>query len=612
MSNYRFKAKSLNPLKKSRFLSNFGVFDIETSSWLDNTVGVDPEIVNSYHNKFIDPFLLVYYNGSDFYVYKYENCVKDFLKDFLTHKNRGKIVFSHNGGKFDTLAVYQVFVGDPFFYERFDCQPLLQGSRIMSFKVWDSSGHVWDFRDSFSLLPKSLDSLCHSFKPDHVKLERPQVDFSCDPKTWVNYCKYDCLSLYEILLKFDNVIRDIGGCIGYTIASTSLRTFRKRFLKTDLETYYEYNDFFKRGYYGGRTEVFRMIANEIDSPFYVYDVNSMYPFIMRSYDYPVSRPMKINPYDVDEFKGQCGVAHVEVNAPPDLYFPVLPYHREDKKLVFPLGSWEGVYEFNMLNKAVKMGYDVKTKYAWVFDTQPLFKGYVDYFYRLKNNSEEAEREIYKFLLNTLYGKFAEKSERSEIITNPDVNLTGLLPFDTVFGYAIKKNKSFSPYHLPMISIMVTSLAQLRLYEYFEKIINRGGKIFYCDTDSIVTDIRIDTDDRLGGLKLENTFKRGIFLAPKTYYLELFDTIEGNDKKIRIKGFTNNVKNKINKWEVWHKALTKQDFTPFYEQKIRPASLNEIRIRHLNGFVTLLDEKTIKNVYDKRQILEDFNTIPLIV
>lgn len=563
-------------------------------------------------NPFIDPFLLVFYDGSDFFVYKNEDCVKDFLKKFLKFKYRGRVVFSHNGGKFDVLSIYQTFVSDPYFYDRFSYQPLLQGSRIMSFKIKDDNGHLWEFRDSFSLLPRSLNKLCQSFKPDHVKLERPLYEFGVDPETWIRYCKNDCLSLYDILVKFNNVIRDVGGCVGYTIASTSLKTFRRRFLKSELNTYFCFNEFFKRGYYGGRTEVFCMLAEETDNPFYVYDVNSMYPYVMKNFVYPVSKPIRVNVLDVDELKGKCGIAVAKIVTPPDLYLPVLPFHREDGKLIFPLGSWEGLYEFSLLEKAVKLGYDVKVKYAWEFDTAPLFKGFVDYFYDLKNKSEGAEREIYKLLLNSLYGKFAEKSERSEIITNPDEKLTGLYPFDTVFGYAVKKSKSFSSYHLPMISIRVTALAQLCLYKYFEKIQDRGGKVFYCDTDSIVTDVRIDTSDRLGGIKLETTFKRGIFLAPKTYYLDLFDETDGSNSKIRMKGFTDHIKGKIDDWGVWYRALTKHDFTPFYEQKIRPASLNEIRIRHLNGFVTLLEEKSIKNVYDKRQILDDFNTIPLII
>jgi len=613
LANFKYVSPYLKPLKRQKLLNDISVFDIETNTWLDNTYNINEDIVQGYHDKPIKPFLLVYYDGKHAIPYQGKDCMYNFLKKYLVYGNRNRICFSHNGGKFDILALYECFREHLDEFQDYSYQPIMQGSRIMSFKIYDHNRHRWEFRDSFSLLPRSLSYLCQSFKPDHIKLERPSTVFENDPDTWIRYCKNDCISLYEILQKFNSIIEDIQGSIGYTIASTSLGTFRKKFLKNDLQTYFRYNDFFRRGYYGGRVEIFNMYARENGKPYYLYDVNSMYPYVMYSNEFPISRPRRMNYKHVEECFGRCGIMECEITTPDDLYIPILPYHREDKKLVFPLGHWKGVYEYSFIEEAYKYGYDIKILRSWEFDSEYLFKDFVDYFYTLKNNSSGAEKEIYKLVLNSLYGKWGELPKRKQIITDPDASFIGKYPYDTFFGYAIKEYEQYSAYHLPCISIRVTALAQVHLYRVMQKIMRMGGEIYYCDTDSIVTDIRLDTSQELGGLGLECTFKEGIFLLPKTYILHLYDMDkEGKDLKIKIKGFSQSLKDHVGDIQVWRKALIEQDYSMFIEKKVRPASLNEIRIRHLSGFVTLLENRRIINQYDKRSINDDYSTNPPVI
>ena len=607
MSNYKFNAKELKPLHKQKLLSNISVFDIETNAWLDDTRNTDQEIVDSYHDRPIDPFLLVYYDGKNLIPYKGHYCVNRFLRDYLTFENRTKICFAHNGGKFDILALYQEYMSDPYFYENYTYQPILQGSRIMSFKIKDKHKHKWEFRDSFSLLPRSLESLCQSFKPDHIKLEMPNTSFNDDPQRWIRYCGNDCISLYEILNTFNDTIKDVRGCVGYTVASTAMLTFRYRFMKTNYETYHSFNNYFRQAYYGGRTEIFNMHAHDSDKPFYYYDINSLYPYVMHNYNFPISRPKKMTYRNIKEIQDREGLMLARIITPPDLDIPILPYRRDDGRLIFPLGKWEGMYDYSLIKKALSYGYDIKPLRAWEFDSEFIFKDYVDHFYKLKTNSSGAEKEIYKFLLNSLYGKWGERPMRKELITDPDISLQGLLPYDTIFGYAIKTYKQNSAYHLPAISIKVTALAQLQLYKLFEQIKQLNGTIYYCDTDSVITDVRLPTSDKLGHIKLEDTIEEGIFLMPKVYYLKLYDN---DEVKIRIKGFTKNIHPHLIDIDLWKNALYQQDYSPFHEQKIRPASLNEIRIRHLQGFVTLVENKNIKHTYDKREINPDLSTNPL--
>jgi len=74
-----------------------------------------------------------------------------------------------------------------------------------------------------------------------------------------------------------------------------------------------------------------------------YDVNSLYPSVMRNYDMPVGEPIKFtgNPYELS--KDPFGFFLVEVNAPLDLKVPILP-HRVDTgtgvRTITPIGSWK--------------------------------------------------------------------------------------------------------------------------------------------------------------------------------------------------------------------------------------------------------------------------------
>jgi len=59
------------------------------------------------------------------------------------------------------------------------------------------------------------------------------------------------------------------------------------------------------------------------------------------------------------------------------------------------------------------------------------------------------------------------------------------------------------------------------------ILNKGGYIYYTDTDSIVTDIPLDESligPNLGQFKLEYEIKKGYFISAKTYCLVLKDNL----------------------------------------------------------------------------------------
>lgn len=610
--NYKFMPKALTPLKKQKLLNDFATFDIETNAWIDDTWGMDAEEIRKiWQNYKIKPFLVEFYKDKKIKAYEGTDCVNKFLKDVLVFSNRNIIIFAHNGGKFDFISLYEALIRDEKLSERFFPKPFLAKGRMIALTIKDKNNNRWNFRDSYALLPRGLDKLCQSFKPDDIKLVRPPYPYEQHRDEWVTYCANDCKSLHEILTIFNQTIKDIGGSIGYTIASTAMKTYRHKFLHREIPTYFVYNQIFRNAYYGGRVEIINMHAKNTGRPYYYYDCNSEYPYVMTKYMYPVSYPRSVRYKDAEDCKDKCGIMECHVIAPPDLNIPILPYrHPITKKLLFPLGEWTAFYEFSMIDKALKYGYDIKPLRIWEFPEQDyIFKEYVDRFYMLKQAEKEgAFYEVLKFLLNSLYGKHGEKPEHEELITEPNVDITGTYMYDDVFGYSIKKTTRNSAYQLLGIASRVTALAQLNLYSFIEKVQSMGGTIYYMDTDSLITDIRMDTNNELGGWKLVTDFKEGVFLAPKTYMIDTYD----DDLIPKMKGFSNSFQNHLTMNDFRNALPPKNDLSIFRENKIRPATFKQIHVRKLDGHCFLVEPKGIMETYDKRIINPDLSTEPYTI
>ena len=93
--------------------------------------------------------------------------------------------------------------------------------------------------------------------------------------------------------------------------------------------------------------------------------------------------------------------------------------------------------------------------------------------------------------------------------------------------ARNKLMSKKPNHLNIslpIAMAVTAYARIQIYQFKEYILNKGGILYYTDTDSIFTNVHLPEDmvnSELGAMKLEYIACNAIFLAPKVYGVELF-------------------------------------------------------------------------------------------
>lgn len=538
-----------------------------------------------------NPIVVGFFDGNK---YRHFETMQDFLKFYFRQKYANYKCFFHWGGGYDFNFIFDTMHN--YFQDiAWSCLDN-NGVHFISMKSPDKK-RVWHFSDSYKLLPASLHTLTNDFDVEHKKLvEFDRGNLQKIPVADViRYNEYDCRGLYEVLEKFQTWFNGIGVDMKTTVASQALATWR-RMMPFNMTTLDEYSEsFIRKGYFGGRVEIFKMKCFD---KFYYYDFTSLYPYVMKKYDMPVGKPMETSEFQEDKI----GFYEVEVSV-PDMYIPVLPFIM-DGKLIFPTGNFRGIFSSEEIKFARSLGCEFKIKYGYVFDGAKIFDEYIDRFFELKNTSQGSTKMISKLLLNSLYGKFAQKRDRENIVRIVDPSeVSGTKPYMEEFGLYKKFSFSKANYIIPSISAWITSCARVEL----AKMLYEAGQqnIYYADTDSICSTKKLPTGKNLGDLKLEMTGLEAIFLLPKTYAIRTDSGLI-----IKAKGFEREFTAKLT-MNSFDKALN-GDASDFNQNLLRFGKFKEC-LRRNGQFVSMLQKKkSIQSVYTKREVLENLDTRPLRV
>jgi hypothetical protein len=445
------------------------------------------------------------------------------------------------------------------------------------------------------------------------------------------------------------------------------------------------HEFIREAYFGGRTEIYRMSFN----PYYVpkslppwksltkfkhyergfdyedvvnyrddkwgqwvrranlYDINSHYPHCMLE-------PMPVGP--AIEMEGLTeaqvysnasrlvGMVNCDVYIPEDCYLPPLPV-RKGGKLMFPVGKLHGTWDTAELALVAKVGGKILKTYKSVwFSTAPIFIRFIRQLYKFRDKKapgyKKALDKLAKLLMNSLYGKWAMKVNRTKIVirpSSPDGKKCINMEADVW-----AENTIVNPiYVLPQLSVHVTSVARARLWEINMKVLQDGGRIYYNDTDSLVcSGATLETGGDLGALKNEATIKRAVFALPKLYLVETDEPNTDKTKephlKIKSKGLGPGIRMPCKpECEKDHEHVVEgqQGDDPldgqlsekeFFDMVRRGVPIERHRITKLkealNAYAKAATEfpriisspKAMQSAYDKRIILDDHNTKPLVV
>jgi len=371
--------------------------------------------------------------------------------------------------------------------------------------ILDYHCNIWQFRSGKRtlLFIDNMNYFQTSLKVLGKSLGFPKYTMPGESATkaaWRAYCRRDV----EILLKawqtwLEFLESNDLGSFGYTLASQALNAFRHRFMteKISIHASHKATAIERTSYRGGRNECFR-IGEFHGVEFYLVDVNSMYPYVMMIYDYPCNLISTGCYLDIDQafdfIKDYCLIAECNV-VTNDPCFGI----KLKDKLIFPVGEYPAVLTTQEIRKGIADRIIKRIGNYALYERRKLFSSYVNFFYAqrqvFERNNSFAYAYLCKIMLNSLYGKFGQKTEDWAFVCEDPSRL-----YDWWQEYDIVKKKVFTyrcinhrvevstGFHEGFNSLVAISsevTANARLYLWY--LINEAklSNVFYCDTDSLI-------------------------------------------------------------------------------------------------------------------------------
>lgn len=497
-------------------------------------------------NKVPKPFCGGLYDGLTFLSFwndRNKTCL-EMLKDYFeAGVLEPGIVYMHNGGRFDFFYVLEWFEG----------KSMIIGSRIVrafmpigQSKKRLEKTHRFEFRDSYAIMPFPLAEY-QKDKIDINKLHRDRRDENREEI--IEYLKGDCVYLWDLCMQFQQEFGDYK-----TIASASFAQLGE-FHKYDTLPVRQDQEIRASYYFGGRVQCFQ--KGVIEKPVTIYDVNSMYPFVMDTYFHPTSwiglEDDKVHGWNPDgtfnNEKLKTFFLTVEGEAMTPAPFAA---RKHDGSVTFESGF--GIYHTTIHEYLVALELGLfKTRRiikSYSFPGYSRFHLFVSHFYKAREKTKADMRDhkkvcpgcaqeppemctfgsditahnlFYKYVLNSAYGKFGLNPEN---YFNWEITKTARAPkgnfweLDTIVQegkYYVWKQPNQLPWNVKNIGTAASITGAAR--SVLLRAIAQSASVVYCDTDSIIcTDFsggEID-EKRLGAWKAEGAGVLAAIAGKKMY------------------------------------------------------------------------------------------------
>ncbi len=470
------------------------------------------------------------YEGGDGKGYRCYRNVEAFLDNELTSKNRGKWFYAHAGGLADFQFLLQKLIERKGYRIKASCS----GSSLIIVHV-SRGKNSWHFIDSFWLLKDKLRSI-----GKYVGISKGNEDESeefyrdASFETLREYNEIDCVILYRAIEQFEEALWELGGLLKMTQASCAMELFRRRFLKRSIETSSLANLISRESYFASRVEVF---SKSCDNAWY-YDVNSSFPYAMT---FPIPGEMTHHvqgrmPNDYD----RIFTSDVEISV-PDCVLPPMPT-RMGGRLFFPTGSWRGWFTSIDLELLERVGGKItRVHETLAFEKRDDLAEYATTLYDLRAKSAGTFMDVAcKYLMNSVYGKFAECDMKSGIEIDPVSPGSSEEGWEMLFpGCFVHTHRIAIPHEHVPISAHITAIGRRTLFDYM----SQSSEVHYCDTDGFSSSDQMESvEGVLGAIKLEKRIRHGEFVTQKVYKLEGEELKKGvwselGEKGIKAKGFS---------------------------------------------------------------------------
>jgi len=570
--------------KKTHFLTNIAL----NKHFNSNMIVMDIETRDIGNKKMA--YCICFYDGNKEYIFYLDNynsfdlMLEDALSYLLKAKYNKYRVYFHNLSYFDSVYIIRILAKIKK-SNHYKLIPQLKDGKIINLRVNYGPGksklYNLYFRDSYLLMPESLDKLAKAMKVEHkslfpiyypgnvdlnyigrcpdYKYFKKNLEFdkyieyllnfvhnkwSLKDET-IKYCIQDCKSLYQVLDKFNELIFDKYNLNIHnypTLSSLAFAIYRGHYLKDykiPLIGGNMLNDI-REGYFGGHTDMYKPSGGEA-AKIYVYDVNSLYPFVMSECKMPVGNIQYFEGDIYKTHKNPYGFFLAEIQAPITLNIPILLTKAKINNVLrtlAPLGKWTGVIFSDELMNAKDFGYKIKVLKGYTFESEFIFKDFINDLYKIKSthSKDHPMYLISKLLMYSLYGRFGMHEEtfltKNDIVNNKELiemmednNILDIMNLgdDSYLITYIPNNKdndydslfnSMTYFKISIsLSAAITAYARIHMSQ-FKKSDNKYN-LLYSDTDSIAIDQPLPDDmisNELGKMKLEYIFQRAVYLG----------------------------------------------------------------------------------------------------
>lgn len=476
------------------------------------------------------PYLICVYSEMFKYTFKSIMELIDFFKQLTELKQNKYVFWAHNGMKFDYVFILPELV--KYFNARLN-------GKVGELKSIEF-GNI-KLLDFYKFFNSSLNNLSKAF----LGKQKLEFDFNkvFDEETVLKYfdeaqiyCMKDCELLYELVIMFNQKCIEefqlsINDC--FSASHFAKNVFQHHFLNHKLQgSVDEDYDIEKSSYHGGMC--MNYYKGYYKGKIYVYDINSSYPYSMLS-DMPCEYlSTKDNPKKITSHY----LYYVEFEFPEYSRICSLGM-KVNNELVF-LRKGKGWYWGCELNIAIKLGVKLVKLKVRKYVPKTIFKEYIVNLYekriKAKSDNNTILVELYKRLLNSLYGKFGQKLRHKNYIERYDSFLNKELKLNNL--KAISDECLYVEYHdnyeyfnsigsLVRISSYISAKSRCTL---LEPILDLNHiNVLYMDTDSLFLTCKINdkfiNSNELGKFKCE-MHDEGIFISAKNYML---------DDKCKMKG-----------------------------------------------------------------------------
>ena len=450
-------------------------------------------------------------------------------------------------------------------------------SGIFYLKFQDKNRHrTIEFLDTYNYFKYSVEKMGQS-----LGLKKQIDDYSLTPTKWNNKLKdgmgkervkLDTEILYKYFMRFINNDKFV---IGLSLASTSFKTYRKKYQKLVISHPLDKIDSSLASYRGGRCEPY--IINKEAIHLKSYDINSLYPFVLKHNKYSYKYHREINKIDFEA---------IEKNDYNYLYNVDYSYAEKPERLPIMVKSSDGMLTQSYSSNNVWLtGNEILAMYKqsdsilfrfhsgqeWHSDY--LFTDFINDFYNMRLKADEIEGKMLKDVMNSNYGKWAQHKRQSQILALSDIdaltlsilmdienenkriiNVNGITYNRHGDFFTVSKEMNKEAMYSPIIGSECTANARLVNFDYQQQI---GFKhVYYTDTDSFFIDREWTTSKELGKLKLE---KQGMFF--------IFDAkdYQYTDNKGIIYATHKGITKKAKKWNVELVDKYNQEHNTQYEE-----------------------------------------------